>query len=70
MSITFGTLNRDGSLSNVRELTREAIGACPHVILVGDHYREDGSCRCNDPVEQARMIREWGYSPDDFPQKS
>jgi hypothetical protein len=33
------------------------------------HYRADGSCKCDDPVEQARMIREWGYSESDFKQR-
>lgn len=43
---------------------------CPHVILDPRHYREDGSCKCNDPAEQAWMIQEWGYSPADFSQVS
>ena len=40
--------------------------ACPHVIMMPEHYRADGSCKCNDPDEQARMIREWGYTKEDF----
>lgn len=40
--------------------------ACPHVILDLKHYRPDGSCRCDDPSEQRRMMAEWGYSPADF----
>ena len=32
---------------------------CPHAIFVGEHYRADGSCKCNDPNET--IMREWGY---------
>jgi hypothetical protein len=32
---------------------------CPHVILVPEHYRDDGSCKCNDPAE--KIMAEWGY---------
>ena len=32
---------------------------CPHVIMVAEHYRDDGSCKCNDPNE--KVMREWGY---------
>lgn len=32
---------------------------CPHLIFVGEHYRADGSCKCNDQNET--VMREWGY---------
>ena len=32
---------------------------CPHFIFLGEHYREDGSCKCNDPSET--VMRAWGY---------
>lgn len=32
---------------------------CPHLILALEHYRTDGSCRCDD-VEHKVMV-EWGY---------
>jgi hypothetical protein len=32
---------------------------CPHCIFGDDHYREDGSCRCDDPDHQE--MAEWGY---------
>lgn len=35
------------------------IGACPHVIFTPDHYRADGSCKC-DERDNADM-KEWGY---------
>ena len=64
--VKFGTLHSDGTVTNERELAQSAILACPHVIFDPDHYRPDGTCKCDDPVEQAKMIREWGYTPEDF----
>lgn len=32
---------------------------CPHCIFVGEHYRHNGSCRCDDP--DAKIMAEWGY---------
>jgi len=57
--ITFGTLNPDGQLSNVRLIKQSDIAACPHCIIVASHYRADGSCKCNDPDE--KIMKEWGY---------
>lgn len=61
--VEFGTLRDDGSYVRVRSLHQSAIAACPHVIMVAEHYRDDESCRCDDPthVEMA----EWGYTWSD-----
>lgn len=32
---------------------------CPHFIFAGEHYREDGSCKCDDPNET--IMAAWGY---------
>jgi hypothetical protein len=53
----------DGGSYRVKQST---IGKCPHLIFDLSHYRTDGTCKCNDPDEQARMIREWGYTRADF----
>ena len=45
----FGTLHPDGTLTNVRNLPQSAMLACPHFIMVAEHYRANNSCRCNDP---------------------
>ena len=45
----FARLNADGSLSDVKIINQLDIKKCPHVIFVGEHYRADGSCRCDDP---------------------
>jgi hypothetical protein len=35
---------------------------CPFLIFTPEHYRQDGSCRCNDP-RHTEML-EWGYKWD------
>ena len=64
--VRFATLDPNGSESNVRVIKQSDISACPHVIMMPAHYRDDGSCKCDDPQEQAMMIREWGYDKADF----
>lgn len=43
----------------IRMLKQSDILACPHVIFVPEHYRDDGTCKCNDRNEQ--VMAEWGY---------
>ena len=57
--VTFGTLQTDGTLSNVRMIKQSDMMRCPHCIMVVDHYRENGSCRCNDPSH--KEMSGWGY---------
>ena len=64
--IKFGALSKEGVVSNIKMIKQSDILKCPHVIMVPSHYREDGSCKCNDPKEQAMMIKEWGYKKADF----
>lgn len=64
--VMFGTMNTDGELTNVRYILQADIVACEHSIFSADHYRRDGSCKCDEPVERAMMIREWGYEASDF----
>jgi hypothetical protein len=58
----FGTLHPDGTVTNARTIQQSSIGRCPHFIMVAEHYREDESCRCDDP-EHAEMA-DWGYRWD------
>ena len=55
---------RDGRLveTDIRQLAKSDLMKCPHYILVAEHYREDGTCRCNDPT--AMIMRFWGYRWD------
>ena len=64
--VRFGTLNPDGTETNVREISQQTIMKCPYVILVPDHYRADGSCKCSNAKERKMMIKEWGYTKKDF----
>ena len=43
----------------IRMLKYEDIKACPHLIMVPEHYRADNTCRCNDPSHTE--MRAWGY---------
>lgn len=35
------------------------VGTCPLFILVPEHYRDDGTCRCDD--EHHTNMHHWGY---------
>jgi len=64
--IQFGTLHPDGTFTDERVIKTSSIKECPHLILIPEHYRDNGSCKCDDPQEQTMMIREWGYHKSDF----
>ncbi len=64
--IMFGTLHPDGIPTDIRHIEQAHIAGCPYCILVPEHYGPDGTCKCDDPEEQARMIRDWGYSARSF----
>ncbi len=66
MMTEFGRLTREGGYVRIGQLSQSEMLACPFCIIDFDHYRPDGTCRCDDPTEQERMIREWGYSRTDF----
>lgn len=55
----FGILDETGKYRHVRTLSQEVMRRCPHFIMVPEHYREDETCRCNDPGH-AHMA-DWGY---------
>jgi hypothetical protein len=35
---------------------------CPHLILTPEHYRNNGSCKCDDPNDP--NMKDWGYTWD------
>lgn len=39
---------------------------CPFSIMMPEHYRNDGTCKCDDPDHREMMIHDWDYSRDDF----
>lgn len=51
------TMNRDGSTSVIKEINPER---CPHFIFMQEHYRNDGTCHCDDPT--AEYMIGWGYT--------
>jgi hypothetical protein len=57
--VWFSTLNPDGTESNIREITQADMMKCPFCIMTPDHYRLDGTCRCDDVNHD--MMAEWGY---------
>jgi len=59
-NVTFGTLHEDGSFTDERVIKQSSIRACPHFIMVPEHYREDGTCRCDDVLHHE--MDEWGYA--------
>jgi hypothetical protein len=44
---------------DIRIIKMESIRACPHYIMTMEHYRADGSCRCND--QSHTEMEGWGY---------
>lgn len=61
-NIRFSKMTLEGERlveTSVRVIKQSDIGKCPHVIFVPEHYRDDGTCKCNDPA--ATEMKEWGY---------
>lgn len=65
--ITFsrGIVDADGHIQIVEEHRLDPT-RCRFLIFAGEHYREDGSCRCDDPEHVKHMIRNWGYRRNQF----
>lgn len=60
----FSTLHHDektGAVSetNVRVIRQSDLRRCPHFIMMPEHYRDTGHCRCDDP--EHTDMRDWGY---------
>lgn len=56
--ITTGTLTPEG-LTDVRLIRQSDMLKCPYAIMMPAHYRDDGTCRCDD--QSHTEMREWGY---------
>lgn len=50
----------------IRYITQADMLKCQFGIMDISHYREDGSCKCDDPLERVKMIKEWGYKSRQF----
>lgn len=68
--VKFATLQADGCGGlkeiNVRMMKQSTFANCPFYIFLPSHYREDGSCKCDDPKEQKELIKYAGYKKSDF----
>jgi len=61
-----GKIIEDLKYGEITRMKRTDILKCQFAILETSHYRGDGSCLCNDPDHREFMIKNWGYSADDF----
>lgn len=66
-TVKFSTLHEDGTVTIEREIAQSDIRACSHVIMILEHYRPDGSCRCDDSTHTE--MAEWEYKWNDNTQK-
>lgn len=60
--VQFGTLQANGQVTDVRTIKQSDIMRCPHFILAPEHFRDDGSCKCNEPDDPDMAA--WGYTWD------
>jgi hypothetical protein len=67
--VKFATLLPNGTLTNVRLIKQADMMKCPFFIMFAGHYREDGTCRCDDPAYRKSVMRKWGYTAKDFKRK-
>lgn len=51
---------------NIRYMKQSDMLKCPFAIMMPEHYREDGTCKCDDLDHRAKMITEWEYAESDF----
>ena len=50
------------SVRHVKTIQQSSIGKCPHFIFDPGHYRDNETCRCDDPSHLE--MAEWGYAWD------
>lgn len=43
----------------VQIITSEQLDSCDYTIFIPSHYRDDGTCRCDDPNDPD--MAGWGY---------
>jgi hypothetical protein len=55
-----GATSMRARAASVTIMKQSDLLACPHCILVPEHYRADGTCRCRDATHG--VMKEWGYT--------
>lgn len=53
-------------MTQIRYLRQSDMLKCKFAIMVPEHYREDGTCMCDDLEHRKMMIKEWGYKSSQF----
>lgn len=61
-AVEFLEMGEGGEVTLARQISMDSIRACRHLILSPEHYRENGTCRCNDPYHS--VMKERGYTWD------
>lgn len=59
--VVFSTMDEEGKVTTIKIIQTADIMRCPKAILVPEHYRDDGSCRCNTPICDVEECRERKY---------
>ena len=59
---SWGEYGVDSGIGGTHSVTMQQsmLQACPHFIIAPEHYRANGTCKCNDPYDQ--NMKEWGYT--------
>lgn len=60
-SITFTNLDADGVCGEVRYITYQQIGRCPHFILDPDHFPAEADLPCGCFNKDDPRMESWGY---------
>jgi len=45
----FNEMDNQGRVTHIKTIKSADIGRCPTFILLASHYRDDGSCRHDEP---------------------
>lgn len=54
-------------MADIRFMKQSDMLKCPFAIMMPEHYRPDGTCKCNDPIHRnIVMIPQWEYTEQDF----
>lgn len=64
--VTFAKLDENGQVTVQAQVKQSDIRKCKFAIILPEHYREDGSCKCDDHTHRNMMIEAWDYKQKDF----
>jgi hypothetical protein len=61
--VEFGELDPEtGTYRHIRTMDQMSMRACPHFLMTPEHFRADGTCRCDD--WNHKEMEQWGYEWD------